>query len=251
MLHFPSPVKLTGWNATGGLLGRKDERLFFPSPALLFFIPLPHHLSPPMIPFPCSHSCSLSSLCAVFMPPVCMFVCDLDSYVMRHHSLQCVGTVPRPARAVLTCGLCISAYWRLSNPVIISMVMSHNSLQLSHYSSVLAASSYMSCVHHLTVAAKNILSHVSNVICGEHTLIHLASILLCSSRDITFTVCTGCVFNVVFVSFPPPIVRPCFSLSAGCCFVTFYTRKAALEAQNALHNIKTLSGVSKHSMGCF
>uniref|UniRef100_A0A3Q3F2W1 CUGBP Elav-like family member 2 n=1 Tax=Labrus bergylta TaxID=56723 RepID=A0A3Q3F2W1_9LABR len=30
--------------------------------------------------------------------------------------------------------------------------------------------------------------------------------------------------------------------SKGCCFVTFYTRKAALEAQNALHNIKTLSG---------
>ena len=30
----------------------------------------------------------------------------------------------------------------------------------------------------------------------------------------------------------------------GCCFVTFYTRKAALEAQNALHNIKTLPGVS-------
>lgn len=34
------------------------------------------------------------------------------------------------------------------------------------------------------------------------------------------------------------------SLSPGCCFVTFYTRKAALEAQNALHNIKTLTGVS-------
>uniref|UniRef100_A0A8C2R496 RRM domain-containing protein n=1 Tax=Capra hircus TaxID=9925 RepID=A0A8C2R496_CAPHI len=28
----------------------------------------------------------------------------------------------------------------------------------------------------------------------------------------------------------------------SCCFVTFYTRKAALEAQNALHNIKTLPG---------
>jgi len=31
---------------------------------------------------------------------------------------------------------------------------------------------------------------------------------------------------------------------AGCCFVTFYTRKAALDAQNALHNIKTFNGVS-------
>ncbi|XP_074481826.1 CUGBP Elav-like family member 2 isoform X36 [Sebastes fasciatus] len=31
--------------------------------------------------------------------------------------------------------------------------------------------------------------------------------------------------------------------SKGCCFVTFYTRKAALEAQNALHNIKTLTGM--------
>lgn len=35
-----------------------------------------------------------------------------------------------------------------------------------------------------------------------------------------------------------------FSCFTGCCFVTFYTRKAALEAQNALHNIKTLPGVS-------
>ncbi|XP_028823187.1 CUGBP Elav-like family member 2 isoform X2 [Denticeps clupeoides] len=31
--------------------------------------------------------------------------------------------------------------------------------------------------------------------------------------------------------------------SKGCCFITFYTRKAALDAQNALHNIKTLSGM--------
>ncbi|XP_061663771.1 CUGBP Elav-like family member 2 isoform X6 [Syngnathoides biaculeatus] len=31
--------------------------------------------------------------------------------------------------------------------------------------------------------------------------------------------------------------------SKGCCFVTFYTRKSALEAQNALHNIKTLTGM--------
>lgn len=31
--------------------------------------------------------------------------------------------------------------------------------------------------------------------------------------------------------------------SKGCCFVTYYTRKAALEAQNALHNIKTLGGM--------
>ncbi|CAH2232707.1 jg5331 [Pararge aegeria aegeria] len=30
--------------------------------------------------------------------------------------------------------------------------------------------------------------------------------------------------------------------SKGCCFVTFFTRKAALKAQDALHNIKTLSG---------
>ncbi|XP_067675834.1 CUGBP Elav-like family member 2 isoform X21 [Haliotis asinina] len=31
--------------------------------------------------------------------------------------------------------------------------------------------------------------------------------------------------------------------SKGCCFVTFYTRKAALAAQNALHNIKTMHGM--------
>lgn len=33
------------------------------------------------------------------------------------------------------------------------------------------------------------------------------------------------------------------ALSKGCCFVTFYTRKAALDAQNALHNVKTLPGM--------
>ncbi|KAF6210872.1 hypothetical protein GE061_013983 [Apolygus lucorum] len=31
--------------------------------------------------------------------------------------------------------------------------------------------------------------------------------------------------------------------SKGCCFVTFFTRKAALDAQNELHNIKTLPGM--------
>ncbi|XP_071043715.1 CUGBP Elav-like family member 2 isoform X2 [Parasteatoda tepidariorum] len=31
--------------------------------------------------------------------------------------------------------------------------------------------------------------------------------------------------------------------SRGCCFVTFFTRKAAIEAQNALHNIKALPGM--------
>lgn len=31
--------------------------------------------------------------------------------------------------------------------------------------------------------------------------------------------------------------------SKGCCFVTFFTRKAALEAQNALHNMKTMPGM--------
>ena len=30
--------------------------------------------------------------------------------------------------------------------------------------------------------------------------------------------------------------------SKGCCFVTFYSRKSALDAQNALHNLRTLTG---------
>ena len=30
--------------------------------------------------------------------------------------------------------------------------------------------------------------------------------------------------------------------SKGCCFVTFYSRRAALDAQNALHNLRTLPG---------
>ena len=35
------------------------------------------------------------------------------------------------------------------------------------------------------------------------------------------------------------------SLLTGCCFVTFYKRKDALQAQNDMHNIKTLNGVRK------
>ena len=30
--------------------------------------------------------------------------------------------------------------------------------------------------------------------------------------------------------------------SKGCCFVTYYTRRSALDAQNALHNLRTLNG---------
>lgn len=37
---------------------------------------------------------------------------------------------------------------------------------------------------------------------------------------------------------------------SGCCFVTFFTRKAALRAQDALHNIKTLEGVSRNTLSC-
>ncbi|XP_038158966.1 CUGBP Elav-like family member 1 isoform X2 [Cyprinodon tularosa] len=32
-------------------------------------------------------------------------------------------------------------------------------------------------------------------------------------------------------------------MSKGCCFITYYTRKSALEAQNALHNLKILPGM--------
>ncbi|CAG7835605.1 unnamed protein product [Allacma fusca] len=32
--------------------------------------------------------------------------------------------------------------------------------------------------------------------------------------------------------------------SRGCCFITYYTRKAALDAQNACHNLKTLPGMN-------
>ena len=33
-------------------------------------------------------------------------------------------------------------------------------------------------------------------------------------------------------------------VSRGCCFVTFYKRKHALDAQNDLHNVRTMPGVS-------
>lgn len=37
--------------------------------------------------------------------------------------------------------------------------------------------------------------------------------------------------------------NPMTKKSKGCCFVTFFTRRAALNAQNALHNIRTLHGM--------
>jgi len=38
-------------------------------------------------------------------------------------------------------------------------------------------------------------------------------------------------------------------VSRGCCFVTYYTRRDALEAQNRLHNIKVLPGRESCSLG--
>merc|ERR550534_2270886 len=35
----------------------------------------------------------------------------------------------------------------------------------------------------------------------------------------------------------------CLLFFRGCCFVTYYKRKHALEAQNRLHNVKTLPGM--------
>lgn len=44
-----------------------------------------------------------------------------------------------------------------------------------------------------------------------------------------------------------PDVGLCYKVAMfvlGCAFLTFYTRQAAIDAQNALHGIKTLPGVS-------
>ena len=38
-----------------------------------------------------------------------------------------------------------------------------------------------------------------------------------------------------------------FCLIRGCCFVTYFNRRDALEAQNRLHNVKILPGVSSFS----
>lgn len=113
--------------------------------------------------------------------------------------------------------------------------------------------------------------------CGCY-LLHIA--LICTMKCIKkiggykkityFIFCIKCVINALFLrleyqrlnmrcqkqrlvmkEFVPLDVCPfaccdifvCAFVS-GCCFVTFFTRKAALKAQDALHNIKTLSGVS-------
>lgn len=88
---------------------------------------------------------------------------------------------------------------------------------------------------------------------GSCVIICLVVLFLsCSAAVVASYLLSERVAFLIFFSLLPPLTGcPHYSLSAGCCFVTFYTRKAALEAQNALHNIKTLSGVSKHSKGCF
>jgi len=48
-----------------------------------------------------------------------------------------------------------------------------------------------------------------------------------------------CVIN----GFVSDVLCSLICVSTGCCFVTFYTRRAAMEAQSSLHNIKTLPGV--------
>ena len=48
------------------------------------------------------------------------------------------------------------------------------------------------------------------------------------------------IFRVTFT-----LSNNCLYPQTGCCFITYYTRKSALEAQNALHNMKILPGVSR------
>lgn len=99
MLHFPSPVKLTGWNATGGLLGRKDERLFFSLPRSSFLHP------PPPPPLSSSHdSSSLLSLlpsCLLVLFSCLLYVCLYATGFLRNRaplSLMCwYGAVARPS----------------------------------------------------------------------------------------------------------------------------------------------------------
>lgn len=121
MLHFPSPVNLTGWNTTGGLLGRKDERLFFFStlPRPYFpYSPPPQSLSSHDSPSLLSLLLPLVSLCCFHVP--CMYTCmGLDSYVMWHPFLMCwrIASVAWLGWAVLTHGLYISASCQPPNPL--------------------------------------------------------------------------------------------------------------------------------------
>lgn len=56
------------------------------------------------------------------------------------------------------------------------------------------------------------------------------------------TMIAGLSWNI-FKNYSSDVENVCFNSVAGCCFVTYYTRKSALEAQNALHNMKILPGV--------
>ncbi|CAG0915507.1 unnamed protein product [Notodromas monacha] len=69
--------------------------------------------------------------------------------------------------------------------------------------------------------------------------------------DLLFSVVTKYEHERRVCVFAMKVGNPLFALSEafvqfifqGCCFVTFYARKAALNAQNDLHNIKTLAGM--------
>lgn len=70
---------------------------------------------------------------------------------------------------------------------------------------------------------------------------------ICICRKFFFFICRIMNFYIyLFIYIYISIVYGTFfcSLIIGCCFVTFFTRKAALNAQDALHNVKTLAGVS-------
>lgn len=71
----------------------------------------------------------------------------------------------------------------------------------------------------------------------KHLNIFVTYSLLCFTINdcfVTVTMLCAYINTVCFL----------FSVLPGCCFVTFFTRKAALLAQDALHNVKTLVGVS-------
>ncbi len=103
---------------------------------------------PPMIPLPSSHSCSLLCLCAVFMPPLSVFVCDwipVEQWGHQKHSCDWCRQTSSVDMIRDTAGI-------YSNTVILMFLFNSS----KSYRSTGASTSFSSCFSHASHKNKTV-----------------------------------------------------------------------------------------------